>query len=67
MQTITDWHKSSYSGEEANCVERRVTSASVDVRDSKDKEGAVLTFGPGAWMAFVADLHTDERFAGGLV
>ena len=51
------WRKSSYSGgASGNCVE--VASADhVLVRDTKDGGiGPVLTFGPTAWTAFLADL-----------
>ena len=48
------WRKSSYSGatEDDNCVEVALVGDAL-VRDSKNPEGAVLTFGPAAWKNFV--------------
>lgn len=49
-----DWKKSSYSGQEGNCVE---TSLLPDggraIRDSKDKDGPVLRVTSGEWKAFL--------------
>jgi hypothetical protein len=51
-----DWRKSSYSGSNGSCVE--VASAEfVTVRDTTDRDGAVLAFSPGAWQAFTASLR----------
>ncbi len=48
------WRKSSYSGatEDDNCVEVALIGAAL-VRDSKNPEGAVLTFAPDAWKKFL--------------
>ncbi|MFE0425375.1 DUF397 domain-containing protein [Streptomyces sp. NPDC058953] len=48
------WRKSSYSGDEDNCVEfaDNVLGA-VPVRDSKDPHGPALSFTTPAWTAFV--------------
>lgn len=48
------WSKSSYSGgtEDDNCVEVALADDAL-VRDSKNPEGAVLTFGSAAWKNFV--------------
>jgi len=48
------WRKSSYSGatEDDNCVEVAFAH-DTQIRDSKNPEGAVLTFGPAAWKNFV--------------
>ncbi|PNE42822.1 MULTISPECIES: DUF397 domain-containing protein [Streptomyces] len=52
------WTKSSYSGANA-CVEIAVpTSAAIAVRDSKDPEGARLTFDNSSWSSFVSDVAT---------
>jgi hypothetical protein len=51
------WRKSSYSGNNGgNCVEAASTSGRVLVRDTTDRQGAVLTFAPGAWQEFAAKL-----------
>ncbi|MEU9894947.1 DUF397 domain-containing protein [Streptomyces phaeochromogenes] len=56
--TALDWFKSSYSSNEGpDCVEVAIahaTSATVHVRDSKDKRGgSQLTFAGAAWSEFV--------------
>lgn len=50
------WFKSSYSsGDDADCVEVAIspTTPTIHVRDSKDRDGAQLTFGDDTWSAFV--------------
>ncbi|WP_329109189.1 DUF397 domain-containing protein [Micromonospora sp. NBC_01699] len=49
------WRKSTRSGNNGgNCVEVADNLASVVlVRDTKDRDGGTLTFGPEAWRAFV--------------
>jgi Domain of unknown function (DUF397) len=51
------WRKSARSGGEGNCVEVADLPDAVAVRDSKDPDGPVLTFGPEAWRAFVEELR----------
>lgn len=57
------WVKSSRSqAQNNNCVELAVTGSGgsgggVAVRDSKDRNGAVLTFSPRAWRAFVSSVR----------
>ena len=48
------WRKSSYSGgtEDSNCVEIALVGDAL-VRDSKNPDGAVLTFAPDAWKNFL--------------
>jgi len=55
------WVKSSYS-ESGNCLEWRTGVAGCQVRDSKDPGGPVLTFGRGAWAAFLAGVK-DGQFS----
>ncbi|MCB5911281.1 DUF397 domain-containing protein [Streptomyces pinistramenti] len=51
------WTKSSYSGGNGACVEIAVpTAEAIAVRDSKDPEGARLTFDNSAWSTFVSDV-----------
>ncbi|MFI5676709.1 DUF397 domain-containing protein [Streptomyces cellulosae] len=52
------WFKSSYSSNDGpDCVEVAIASApahpTVHVRDSKDRQGARLTFPDAAWTEFV--------------
>ncbi|BCJ58873.1 DUF397 domain-containing protein [Micromonospora endophytica] len=50
------WRKSTRSsGNSGNCVEVADNLARVvAVRDSKDRQGPVLTFTPATWRSFVA-------------
>ena len=52
-----NWRKSSHSAG-GNCAEVGQDGAVVGVRDSKDPDGAVLVFGPVAWVAFLAGLRS---------
>ncbi|WP_422753766.1 DUF397 domain-containing protein [Micromonospora sp. WMMD708] len=55
---LTDarWRKPTRSGNDSGaCVEVADNlPGRVHVRDSKDRDGGVLTFAPAAWRAFVA-------------
>jgi hypothetical protein len=56
-----NWHKSSYSGSEANCVEvARNLPSSVAVRDSKDPGGPTLTLSPAGWRSFTASVKAGR-------
>lgn len=74
MPSAGDWRKSSYS-ESGNCVEFRKSSHSFHeancaevaclpgealVRDSKDPDGPVLTFGAAAWGTFLGAVQAGE-------
>ena len=51
--TATDWRKSSYSTSNGgNCVEVADAPGNVLVRDTTDRTGPMLRFGPGAWRTF---------------
>ncbi|MFF7198267.1 DUF397 domain-containing protein [Streptomyces sp. NPDC008079] len=64
----TDWHKSSYSATQNECVESRVDGRAVLVRDTKAKgAGPELGFAPDEWAAFIADLKEGGPLAGGLL
>jgi hypothetical protein len=57
MSLSRDWAKSSHSTPNGgNCVETRQAGPAVQVRDSKDPDGPVLTFSRAAWAAFTAQL-----------
>ncbi|WP_327032444.1 DUF397 domain-containing protein [Micromonospora ureilytica] len=47
------WRKSTRSGSEGDCVEVAGFAETVGVRDSKDRQGPVLSFPPSVWAAFV--------------
>jgi hypothetical protein len=59
---VTTWRESSYSADNGGaCVEVSADGAVVMVRDTKDRAGAVLAFGPDAWRWFAATIKgTDE-------
>jgi hypothetical protein len=55
------WRVSSYSGPNGNCVEvALLPNRRVAVRDSKRREGSVLTFSKGGWRAFLAGVRDGE-------
>jgi Domain of unknown function (DUF397) len=56
------WRKSTYSGGNgSDCVEVGGSAPVVLVRDTKDRAGAVLTFGPDAWRRFAATIKSTDR------
>lgn len=54
------WQKSSHSSGGDNCVEARLHKGLVQVRDSQDPNGAVLTFLPSEWVAFTGGVAEGE-------
>jgi hypothetical protein len=56
----TTWRKSTRSSTNGSCVEVRRRDAAVEVRDTKDRTGPVLTFTADAWQSFVAAVHVGE-------
>ncbi|MEO3741973.1 DUF397 domain-containing protein [Plantactinospora sp. B5E13] len=53
LNTTPNWRKSSRS-DSGSCVEVADNLAGVVlVRDTKDRDGGTLSFGPAAWRAFV--------------
>ncbi|MEV6844666.1 DUF397 domain-containing protein [Actinoplanes sp. NPDC051411] len=64
MADLTDavWRKSTRSDNGgASCVEvAKNLPGVVGVRDSKDRSGPALVFGPEAWAAFVAGVKDGE-------
>jgi hypothetical protein len=56
-----DWRKASYSSGNGSCVEvARTPAGNVAVRDTTDRSGPALAVRPGAWRAFVADIHAGR-------
>ncbi|MGP4019378.1 DUF397 domain-containing protein [Saccharopolyspora sp. 5N708] len=60
MKQFTDWRKSSYSGVETNCVEVGSAVGGVGVRDTKDRDGGILAFGPESWAGFLASVKAGR-------
>ncbi|MGH3312866.1 MAG: DUF397 domain-containing protein [Streptomyces sp.] len=66
IEVVTDsaaqlaWFKSSYSGAEGgDCIEVAATPRTIHVRDSKDREGPILSVAPAGWAAFVGFAAQD--------
>lgn len=57
---MNQWRKSSRSGSSGACVEVRSDASTVEVRDSKDPAGPVLTFTADAFRALVAAVRDDR-------
>ena len=59
---VGTWRKSTYSGSNgSNCVEVGAGGPAVLVRDTKDRAGAVLTFGPEAWRRFAVTIKGADQ------
>lgn len=50
------WRKSTYSGNQGDCVEVAPASEEVLVRDTKDREGGQLSVSGDAWVVFLGSL-----------
>jgi hypothetical protein len=53
------WRKSTRSGNNG-CVEVAFVEDHVGVRDSKDRQGPILTFTPTEWTAFIGGVRAGE-------
>ncbi|WP_367139147.1 DUF397 domain-containing protein [Saccharothrix sp. HUAS TT1] len=53
------WRKSSYSGNDANCVEVALRTTVVGLRDSKNPEGGRLLVGSKAFRSFLRAVKAD--------
>jgi hypothetical protein len=66
MPLSRDWAKSSYSTPNGgNCVQARDTGRAVQVRDSKNPDGAVLIFGAAQWAAFTTAIKHGQHDSAG--
>ncbi|HUR02128.1 MAG TPA: DUF397 domain-containing protein [Nonomuraea sp.] len=55
-----EWHRSSLSAPNGQCVEVAFIGRRVAVRDSKNPDGAALIFTPDEWRAFTGGVHLQE-------
>jgi len=58
-EVSTSWRKSSYSGG-TGCVEVRAVGSAIQVRDTKNPAGAVLSFTGPEWEAFIEGVRAGE-------
>ncbi|HEX7662525.1 MAG TPA: DUF397 domain-containing protein [Pseudonocardiaceae bacterium] len=60
---MTTWRKSSYSGPRGGeCVEVGAShSMAVLVRDTKNRTGGTLAFGPDAWQRFAVSVKDTSK------
>jgi hypothetical protein len=56
VEVRSGWRKSSQSVNNGACVEAGNGPCAVLVRDTADRDGAVLTFPAGAWAVFTGGL-----------
>jgi hypothetical protein len=62
MPLSNDWAKSSYSTSNGgNCVEARDAAHAVQVRDSKNPDGPLLTFAKADWRAFTTEVKNGQH------
>lgn len=54
------WRKSTRSSHDGSCVEVRAEGGDVQVRDTKDRSGSVLSFTANEWDAFVEGVKDGE-------
>jgi hypothetical protein len=58
---VTTWRKSTHSGSNgSDCVEVGGSPA-VLVRDTKNRSGAILSFGPDQWRRFTTAIKDTDK------
>lgn len=60
MKHVHRWRKSSYSGNQTNCVEVGSTGDGAAVRDTKDREGGHFTTDHAQWSAFISAVKSGR-------
>ncbi len=57
-----EWFKSSYSSGNGQCVEcALLPGGGMAVRDTKDRAGVTLAFGPDEWRRFAATVKDVDK------
>ncbi|WP_416900806.1 DUF397 domain-containing protein [Micromonospora echinospora] len=59
----SQWRTSSRSGGNGACLEARYADDTTQIRDSRDRQGPVLVFGPAQWTRFIEGVKASA-FAG---
>ncbi|MCT2593917.1 DUF397 domain-containing protein [Streptomyces sp. N2-109] len=59
--TDTEWSKSTHSGQNGECLEVRRTAVGLDVRDSKEPYGPILSIPADAWSGFLAAVAAGDH------
>ncbi|MEV6520280.1 DUF397 domain-containing protein [Micromonospora chalcea] len=54
------WRKSTRSGSSGNCIEVAAPPRVVMVRDSKHRQGPVLSFTPIEWVTFIEGVKAGD-------
>ncbi|WP_092928868.1 DUF397 domain-containing protein [Actinopolyspora alba] len=60
MHTPTNWCKSSYSGQDTNCVEIGRVRDGAAVRDTKDRSTGYFTITGQQWVTFLNAVKTNR-------
>ncbi len=60
MGTDGQWRKSSFSGNQGDCVEFRRVEGGVEVRNSKRPDEGSVAYTDSEWRAFVAGVKAGE-------
>ncbi|MEV0603530.1 DUF397 domain-containing protein [Streptomyces sp. NPDC050315] len=56
-----NWFKSSYSGDQGECIEVAVAPSLVHIRDSKDIARPGVSASPDSWAAFIRLIRVDSK------
>lgn len=51
---MSEWHKSSYSGGNNECVEVREHPSGADIRDTQNRDSGHLPFPASEWATFLS-------------
>jgi hypothetical protein len=54
------WAKSGRSNNNGACVEARLNADMIEIRDSKDQGGPVLSFTKAEWLAFTGGVEDGD-------